>query len=87
LLTQNLKDFGFRGRRYSVSPLLLEVKPEGAGLAQSRRHDEPKSFDERNLLILMVGQRDVSLLPFKQGTPQPGWDSSNSCLRWFLVLR
>jgi hypothetical protein len=72
LLTQNLKDFGFRGRRYSVSAMLLEVKPEGAGLAQSRRHDQPRSFDQRNLLILMMGQRDVSLLPFKQGTPQPG---------------
>jgi hypothetical protein len=72
LLTQNLKDFGFRGRRYSVSAIMLEVKPEGAGLAQSHRHDQPRSFDQRNLLILMMGQRDVSLLPFKQGTPQPG---------------
>ena len=72
LLTSNLAGFNFRGRHYSVSALTLEVKPEGAGLAQSRRNDAPKSFSDRNILVVMVGQRDASLLPFKQGTPQSG---------------
>ena len=72
LLTSNLADFNFRGRRYSVSPLLLEVKPEGAGLAQSRRNDAPQTFNYRNILVTMIGQRDASLLPFKEGTPQSG---------------
>lgn len=68
----NLAEFSFRGRHYSVSALTLEVKPEGAGLAQSRRNDAPKTFINRNILVVMVGQRDASLLPFKHGTPQSG---------------
>ncbi|MCU0548434.1 MAG: ParM/StbA family protein [Leptolyngbya sp. Prado105] len=72
LLSINLAGFNFRGRRYYVSPLVLEVKPEGAGLAQSRRNDAPQSFNHKNILVTMIGQRDASLLPFKQGTPQSG---------------
>ncbi|BAU15920.1 unknown protein (plasmid) [Leptolyngbya sp. NIES-3755] len=72
LLSHNLTGFNFRGRRYIVSPLVLEVKPEGAGLAQSRRNDAPQSFNHKNILVTMIGQRDASLLPFKQGTPQSG---------------
>lgn len=75
LLSQNLVSFNFRGRRYSISPLVLDVKPEGAGLAQSRRNDAPQSFNHRNILVTMIGQRDASLLPFKQGTPQSGHGS------------
>jgi hypothetical protein len=72
LLTEHLKDFHFRGQHYSVQPMLLEVKPEGAGIAQSRRNESPQDFDQANLLFCILGQRDVSLLLFKQGTPQPG---------------
>ena len=72
LLEHNLAGFNFRGRRYFVSPVVLEVKPEGAGLAQSRRNDAPQSFNHKNILVTMLGQRDASLLPFKQGTPQSG---------------
>lgn len=72
LLIQHLADFRFRGRHYAISPLVLEVKPEGAGLAQSRRNDAPQSFNSRNILVTMIGQRDASLLPFKEGTPQSG---------------
>lgn len=72
LLTTHLANFSFRGKRYSVDVIALEVKPEGAGLAQSRRNDDPRSFNQKNVLVVMVGQRDASLLPFKQGTPQNG---------------
>ncbi len=72
LLTAHLKDFHFRGQHYSVQPVLLEVKPEGAGIAQSRRNDAPQAFDHTNLLFCILGQRDLSLLLFKQGTPQAG---------------
>jgi hypothetical protein len=72
LLTTHLASFSFRGRRYSVDAIALEVKPEGAGLAQSRRNDDPRSFNQKNILVVMVGQRDASLLPFHQGTPQNG---------------
>jgi hypothetical protein len=72
LLTTHLASFSFRGRRYSVDAIALEVKPEGAGLAQSRRNDDPRSFNQNNILVVMIGQRDASLLLFKQGTPQNG---------------
>ena len=72
LLTEHLKDFHFRGQHYSVQPVLLEVKPEGAGIAQSRCNESPDDFARTNLLFFILGQRDVSLLLFKQGTPQAG---------------
>jgi hypothetical protein len=50
----------------------LEVKPEGAGLAHNRRNEAPHTFDQQNTLVGIVGQRDTSLLPFKQGTADDG---------------
>lgn len=72
LLTANLDCFRFRGQSYSVTPTLLEVKPEGAGLAHNRRNEAPHTFDQQNTLVGIVGQRDASLLPFKQGTADDG---------------
>lgn len=72
LLTASLSDFSFRGKTYSITLESIDVRPEGAGLAQSHRSKDPERFDRQNTLILMLGQRDASLLPFKQGTPQQG---------------
>ncbi|MBD2092969.1 hypothetical protein H6F67_24280 [Microcoleus sp. FACHB-1515] len=72
LLTRHLNSFEFRGTRYSVTIDSLDVRPEGAGLAQNHRSANPNAFAQQNMLMLMLGQRDASLLPFKQGTPQQG---------------
>jgi hypothetical protein len=72
LLVSYLHHFEFRGIPYQVTVESLDVRPEGAGLAQNHRSTAPTVFDQQNTLILMLGQRDASLLPFKQGTPQQG---------------
>lgn len=72
LLTSYLSSFEFRGTAYKVTVESLDVRPEGAGLAQNHRSANPIAFAKQNTLMLMLGQRDASLLPFRQGTPQQG---------------
>lgn len=72
LLTTALGQFEFRGTPYQVTVESLDVRPEGAGLAQTHRSTVPTAFDRQNTLVMMIGQRDLSLLPFQQGTPQQG---------------
>jgi hypothetical protein len=72
LLAGYLNNFEFRGTPYSITVEGLDVRPEGAGLAQNHRSASPTAFARQNTLMLMLGQRDASLLPFRQGTPQQG---------------
>ncbi len=74
LLTPQLADFHFgeESQHYSVSVPLLDVKPEGAGLGLIEREKNKSAFDSSNVLVLMNGARDTSLLPFVKGTPQKG---------------
>ncbi len=72
LLKEHLTDFTFQQHHYCVSLKMLDVKPEGAGVGLMRREDDKFAFGSSNITIVMVGQRDASLLSFKQGAPQLG---------------
>lgn len=72
LLKEHLADFTFLGQHYCVALDLLDVKPEGAGLGLIRREDDKLAFANSNVTVVMLGQRDASLLPFKKGFPQVG---------------
>lgn len=72
LLRENLSSFTFQEQEYRVNLKLLDVKPEGAGIALIRREEDKVGFAASNVTVLMLGQRDASLLPFKKGAPQKG---------------
>ncbi len=68
LLRQNLRDFKFRGKKVAVELEELYIQPEGAGIASSWHYNHP-AFENENVLVVMLGHRDVSLLPFEMGSP------------------
>lgn len=72
LLHENLSSFTFLGTEYHVTLKLLDVKPEGAGIGLMRREENKTGFAASNITVVMLGQRDASLLPFKKGAPQKG---------------
>jgi|GEM_PF-4656541 len=71
LLKEQLKEFSFRNTPVRVKIEKIIVKPEGSGIAISYMHREA-SFKHQNTLVLMLGHRDASLLPFEKGKPLTG---------------
>ena len=71
LLKEQLKEFSFRNTPIRCKIENIAVKPEGAGISITYMHREPE-FKEQNTLVLMLGHRDASLLPFEQGKPLTG---------------
>lgn len=72
LLHEHLASFTFLGQEYRVSLNLLDIKPEGAGVGLMRKEEDGARFESINTAVLMMGERDISVLPFKKGKPQSG---------------
>jgi len=74
LVIDALKDYSFRGQELKVKVANMYVAPEGAGIAESYAVDFEDAFLSQNTLILILGHRDISRLPYRKGTyiEQPG---------------
>ena len=74
LLKESLKNFSFRGSQIKCELLDLYIAPEGAGIGESYASTFEHEFNTQNTLILILGHRDVSRLPYRRGTflEQPG---------------
>lgn len=68
LVVETLKDFSFRGTQLKVQVDEMYIAPEGAGVAESYAVDFEDEFTSQDTLILVLGHRDVSRLPYRKGT-------------------
>lgn len=68
LVTDSLKNFNFRGVQIKCELIDLYIAPEGAGIAESYAVEFETEFNSQNTLILILGHRDISRLPYRRGT-------------------
>ncbi|MBD2078258.1 ParM/StbA family protein [Phormidium sp. FACHB-592] len=86
LLKEQLREFNFRKTPIRCKIESVAVKPEGAGISISYMHREA-NFKDQNTLVLMVGHRDASLLPFEEGKPLTGMGDQLGDQLGFLELQ
>jgi hypothetical protein len=86
-ITTALKDFEFRGQTMKGTLEGFFCSPEGGGhawkLIQEKGHDW---FNKRDVVVLMIGHRDVSCLAFSRGTVDPN-HSQTAALGFSQLLK
>lgn len=85
LLSEVLSEFSFRGTLYQVKLVSFNCLPEGSGLLM--RGLEPRSaLKEKNILVLMVGYRNASVLVIKRGVMEQMQTTELGFIRFLEML-
>lgn len=82
LLKKALSQFIFRGKTYNITLEFFNCLPEGAGVL-FRGGDRSQKGSQKNLLVIMLGYRNISYLLMERGLLTKG-ETENLGLAWLI---